>query len=899
VKNTSTPTDASSWTRHATASAILLIWTLITGLLWGLERWQRPSFTRIPSDGMLLLVACLGVLGMAVLQGFKNKAAHFWRRLLIVCLCGVVLLLALHFGCREMAVSALKTRLDEHSSLPSGWVKVGSETLSTKLHKLLENYRVSSPDWLVERVNALDVRFSPTPDQLIEQSRWSVRRAMAEVMVSDSKRAKFLMENWADYFPAFIGPDVTLECRSDLMERLHVLQQKRGRSLNSSQTIDFCMALIVLTDPLEFEKWRVPVRDAMLQRETLANHNRELWMRTIDTLLALDPPESWVELTAPLTKQHSDFRIAMRQPVRGLVGNFDALLSVFDLYEHHNHRSDAFVLWQGVGDSLEAWPEALDEDVEERIRNWRRDTLFRWLMTYTDDGKSKFRYFGAFEEMKNDFAVLELTHEQQMQLAKAAVTLAHTATSTDESNKQAIVGYLRHLDKVAPYLTNDQRENLGRSLIPLIIKPEIFHQSTRDDLIYFDHTWTLWLWEIEPLMSPEQRDSLQAILAPLMSKLRLDAHSTFVLLCVDAWSERPAMSREFWLACAWNGWWRTVPANTPREQLDLFESHLLPVPPVDQKVIDVLALDFEAALAMGGYAGLQSSLDQRLNHGMKSAPHSFGGTSYGKFRRWQINGTYGAATLAEFFKSELYLRGLIESEEVILQNLKEQAKDVRSITNEDIYRSPHADKIWRDTLNNPHTAGVEATQYIGKENEDSPLHGLITTMETTPPDEAVVRAVWDALLQRSHNAKYKAEIYGALFRLSHLMPRKERLAMRRDASVGYFLFTNSHTGSGFGYEPNPLLYPGGGIGIPWEDDELSAKYSWKTAISRQVKQFPRLKTESHRAEVFSYLAHDVTPIQELGKRREGPEVVHPSAPLPPTPWQRARELHLRRPDLEF
>jgi hypothetical protein len=244
---------------------------------------------------------------------------------------------------------------------------------------------------------------------------------MADSMVDDQKRAKFLVQNWKDYFPAIIGADVSLKHRRDWMSRLNGLRKDDSLTAISRQTAILCMALVILTDPPEFENWRIPVRDAMLGwRKPLAPAIIDVWMRTIDMLLVLDPPGSWTGLTEPLTTNHDHFRYAMRLPVRGLAGNFEAVMREFELFESRNQTEHGFALWHGAGASLEHWPEAFGESETAGIRNWRRDVLFRWLMDHSRGTRAELA-------VTKGQALLEFTPDQQTQLAASAAEWARIA----------------------------------------------------------------------------------------------------------------------------------------------------------------------------------------------------------------------------------------------------------------------------------------------------------------------------------------------------------------------------------------------------------------------------------------------------------------------------------------
>jgi hypothetical protein len=101
--------------------------------------------------------------------------------------------------------------------------------------------------------------------------------------------------------------------------------------------------------------------------------------------------------------------------------------------------------------------------------------------------------------------------------------------------------------------------------------------------------------------------------------------------------------------------------------------------------------------------------------------------------------------------------------------------------------------------------------------------------------------------------------------------------------------------------------------VPWADDGLAAMFAWSSQIKRELGVLGDSFDLPSRGPVFLYLAAGldftrlwgdywgqtgnpelVTPVRS-SRRRGGP----PALPLEPSPWQRARALHQRRPDLEF
>lgn len=890
---------------------IAVVSTLVPGILWCVEPWQRPGFPRGLPDAVLLSLASLGLLGLALVMGLRMKTARRWRWVLVVCVCGFALLGGTRVLCGKFALSTLESRVDQIISNPLSSLGNPRKSIPARLVDALKWMRLGVPDWLSKHAeNRSDVQ-PPRPEQLIAPSRWPLRRAMADSMVTNDTRARFLMQHWKDYFPAIIGADVSLGHRREWMSRLNTLRKDSSLTVSSRQAAVFCMALVILTDPPEFENWRVPVRDAMLGgREPLPPSTEDVWMRTIDTLLAMDPPESWVALTEPLTANPDHLPYAMKVPVRGLAGHFDALSREFELFERRNQTEHGFALWQGAGASLDAWPNAFGTLETAKIRNWRRDVLFRWLMDHSRGTRKE------LAETKGR-VLLEFTPPQQTQLAASAAEWARMAGeevhSADGSTSLADSRPLQILLLIYPYLADHQQSEIRRLLIPVMLRPELFQKKGPIKSARFDLDWVEWLWKIQPLMNADERKTLQTGLAPFIGNLSSGEPSSAVLLCLDAWSDMPALSAAKWLALAWHfkRGWKIVPRNNPREPFDPWGDGPLPIPPLGEQAVETLARHLDAALSTGDRKKFSETLNLGLNEGDPTAPPSTGIThySYGQVGRWQSSGILGFHSLAELLKMELYLKGLSELDDDGLRVLKELSRNGVASFHWGALRNraENSENPWSDVLRDPQMAAQETVRLIEQINYVS-LTGLLFSVEKSPPDAAAVRAIWDVLRQRSQSAsiEHKTVIFGVLFRMSRLLPRHERLAMRRDflavvhaKEISALDFTDDDS---WGVPWDPLLYSGGGMGIPWEDDELSAALSLSSNLGRLTHFYPTELTDMHSNSTFRFLALGVLPRYKINPRSGRAEFIEMrplTAPFEPTPWQRARELHLRCPDLDF
>ncbi len=885
---------------------------LVAGILWCIEPWQRPGASCLASDEVLLAVASLALLAVVARFCFGRKPARGWLWAIAICICGFVLLGGLRLMFGHLALSQFETRLDREILNSEPYREESGKSLAERLVGTLEWLRVGVPDWLTRHVENRRFGVTPTTECLIASSRWPLRRALADSLIKDGTRANFLLREWKRLFPVITGADDTLEYRHDWMKRLDHQRGDVALGNDSRQAAIICMALIILTDPPEFEPWRTKVRDMMLGwNEPFSPVAEALWMRALDTLLALDPPESWAGLTQRMLANKENLYHAMSAPVRGIAEHFGALALEFAEFERHNQTEHGFALWQCLGDSLKHWPDRFNESEAETIRNWRRDVLFRWLM---DHGR------GTREELSNTRGrvLLALTPQQQNQLAASAAEWARKAC---EEVASAVKGSdlsgsrpfnIVHL--IYPYLTEQQQAELGCLLIPVMLNPELFQRRWKLDSVRFDLNWTELLWKIRPLMNEEQRCVLQGELSPLMANLSLGDFSSALLLCMDAWSDKPALTPEKWLALAWHirRGWRIVPKGTQVESLNRFADGRLPIPQPADHAIESLVRILDSACAHGGM-GFSSKLHQGLQ-GIDAPTASTRVVAYfsqARLSQWRSSGLLGLHPVAELLKMELCMRGLLTLDPKRMSVLKEIARNRSDSLAWEfgawLNRTNHAANPLMEILKEPRTAAQETVRWLDDETKSWALFELIKLVEKSPPDAAVIRAIWDALRQRSLQGGNtgRARVFGMLMRLAPGLPHDEQMAMRRDfLSASYakgFRSIAFNNGEVWGIPWNPLDYPGGGLGIPWEEDELSARLSWSSNFERLTHLNPEEPTHLHSSSAFRYLAlgvfprHErINPVNSQLERRE----MHPlTAPFEPTPWQKARELHLRRPDL--
>jgi hypothetical protein len=636
-------------------AGLLVMGALLCSFMWCAEPWQRSGYFRIVPEWVFLALGCLSIAGLALMAAGGGRKR--WRRALAIGVLGLALLGGMRGFFGTMARSDLLRRIQHESTLSPGIINPDDESkpLSAKLVEALEGLKIGAPNWLKEHAEKRGL-VSPAPtESLIAKSRWFTRRALAEAIIRDDALAAYLMGDWKRLFPAIIGPDVDLQHRREWMEGLDALRRDESLGHPPRITAMFCMALIVLTDPPEFETWRVTVRDAMLGwKHPLPAGHEAMWMRTVDTLLAPDPPETWTDLAKPLIATPESFRYAMLAPVRGVAGHFEVLKREFEEFERRNMTEHGFALWHGVGESLKHWPDRFDPQQTERMRNWRRDVLFRWLMDHSR---------GTRQELSETRGrvLLELTPRQQSELAASAAEWARMACEevgsakegADLSESRAFLIF--HL--IFPYLNEAQQAEAGRQLIPVMLRPDLF-KNGRSSFVRLCPNWVELLWKTRPSMSEKEKRSLRNALAPWMERMRPDDPSYAFLLMIDAWSDTPALTPEKWLALAWHvrSGWLVVSAGTPLPPFDPFRYKPLRVPPVSGQTVESFARIMDYAWS-GGTKGFDERYFQGLNGINTTAPipRRYGFMALLRINEWRQSGLIHTHSMADLLKMDLHL----------------------------------------------------------------------------------------------------------------------------------------------------------------------------------------------------------------------------------------------------
>jgi hypothetical protein len=267
---------------------------------------------------------------------------------------------------------------------------------------------------------------------------------------------------------------------------------------------------------------------------------------------------------------------------------------------------------------------------------------------------------------------------------------------------------------------------------------------------------------------------------------------------------------------------------------------------------------------------------------------------------------------ALWLRTKLVQRGLRESDDAVQKMLAEAAArrhdGLPGLPGFNPDDAADCARIWQSA------ESAKAAVLGLLELRDGDLRQLLDAAQRQPPSVEVQSAVWLMLTESSRWGPVlrRTKAFGALFRLAPLASAAERKALRRDflRFFRWHVLVLSKWPGWLLESADPTRSARGGAGIPWDDDELSAALSWSSEIGCETNPYRQLDSARASKGMFSYVSQAYLEweamsglrgcydIHEIVPRRGW--VRQPLlAPFEPTPWQRARALHLRQPDLSF
>jgi hypothetical protein len=224
-------------------------------------------------------------------------------------------------------------------------------------------------------------------------------------------------------------------------------------------------------------------------------------------------------------------------------------------------------------------------------------------------------------------------------------------------------------------------------------------------------------------------------------------------------------------------------------------------------------------------------------------------------------------------------------------------------------------------------AMAEKTLSRFNDRNDSPLMPLVEYLARHPPSPEVRRAIWEYFDQRLAFGERWQRVTAArvMLKLMGWLEPEERAKFRQRVdqffrevrpSLGEWSRTMMLTMNPEHDYPRQYAISEEQCRsewIPWEEDALSARLSWSSQIHHELNMLPHDWKLTPDDGLFMYLNSHInacwacawtgmacdpaTPGEPVPARaRRG---APPDLPFARTPWQRARELYLKRPELEF
>jgi len=850
----------------AAAFAFAAMW------LWAIEVWQRPLRT-IHLDENWMRFAAISASLIAMIAWPGNLRRRWWLRAGIWATVCTSVGFCLHFAAREAAARALfKHPLVIEASW--SWITTPPPSPPGFWSEIFAELRDKIQFPAIDRYHP-DDEYLP---HLIETSRWPVRRAWIEKVMRNQGAAFLVTAEWNHYFPAVVGQDVTLRNRRELIELLNDIHLDPSLSHTNRDAAVLWMSLIVLTDPVEFADRRVQVRDAMLKQNHPPWAGREdVGMRMIDALLAFDTHDEAARLTQRFLDDDYLTRRALRERVRGFDAHVDAIIQTIEGQERTiNFRYSAAMLV----DLIQMVSRMSDEAAAARTRDWIQKTYLQWI----DYPYHTIVDFGHHQENSISHDLRMLFQEEQMQsLAKHAEQILIEAKNPlyGESSRgrrdpvsQAMLIWI---------LLDERRQNaLSRQIADFIAEKASASQiASRYD------SYLLKIWN--DLSDTHQQHFSGTLRQKLETQLATDGigggHRS---LAMSYWVHPSLGLTEA----------ETLALIAIRGHYNMIHMREAPTPPeFSTQGVEVYLDACENAVGIPADQSIRIGDDGTLAFPPGMLNHMFDSPN---------RGIISPATLPPrtHFLLSLIQRGIV-SPEHLGEDLLPVAR-VSPMLVLSIFRDPHFDSM---SLLLDEKDDFRFLRVVLESHDAQIFEALPEALKnhSIPQDAIDIITTHFLCLTTIGDLAQRIRAYKILFELEEHLASSQRDILRREFSD----FLERERPSLDEWEPlakrNHFHAPVNRM--EWGDDDLSARFGWMGSIYTETAHglMARHKHPDIVDEVFFHLANAST-ATPLRQRRLSLEDVMtsddwntrpPKLPLSPTPWQQARELHLRRPDLDF
>ncbi len=755
----------------------------------------------------------------------------------------------------------------------------------------------------------------------VECRPWRTRLAFVRMMLDEPKYAKHLFLYWGDLFPAVVGPDVDLEQRRELMELLDDVRVAKASTKHARCSATLWMGLIFLTDPPEFASWRPQIRDAVFTvTDAPYDEAGDIWFRMADTLLAFEDPADWSSITQTFASDPIALRRAVRERMRGMASQHAAIEA-----EGLVDPEGLPALWLDAGRLLAVHPQAPGAS---ELSDWWNRTMIEWLeQEEPGPGLGNGHVIAGhavYAIALEPGPVISATLQQR--LGEASLRWADRACLLDEKQAKPYIDVVKRL---LPLLTEEQVAAVAVKMAPVLFRPPGYVDSYSQNPRFghrLDDQRVGMLKRFWPHLSDEQQILHRQCLREVWNKARFSRD----LLWLDACSSHPELSPEEWLLAAWVSsdgvwpWFRIGEAATMPGRLAPGQPYPAPAidPQVARRLAERLGNAWDDAAVMTSNKGdrLSMTLSQVmalpdgqampawLDYGFKRRVHLF-------LRDAPQNMT--GEDFREFVMMGFIATGLVVPSDEDRLAIEARLNNARSVPSDCVAAARAFPEWWSATYADPDAASDRVAAAISAEDL-SFLNLLLASFERRPPSPEVFSAVWEQLLESSgpHRAMQdRLRAYSALLRLAPQASVEKRLAMRErfrgffaEARLPMSEWPRNELGPDYAYRTRGL-----GEGVAWDEDPLAAEWAWSSEIKLQANIYPNWGTAQKSNGVFSYLAQACSYVVDEGLAGmccHRPDTRHPMPgsfwnrqplmqPFEPTPWQRVRQLHLRRPDLDF
>jgi len=881
---------------------------------WAIEVWQRPDSMLHWDERLMLVAALVGFSTGSVLLLIAGHAARLRHALIVTTFCG----LAFAGICVTAHTSAVKGLLRHRDLVPSSHDLRVLDALNTHDEEFPEK-------WINEFLSRFRYQDEPL-DHLLEASRWRVRKAFLQEIITDEKHVGLVARNWQRLFPAVIGQDVTLARRHELMRRLDTLAKEESAAASIRNAAVFWMGLIVLTDTKLFAAERTRVRDMMLASDDPPmNLTGDVWMRVLNALVAFDAPEKIAPLSIGLTRDRILLRRAVREGLRGIETQAEAVIHEIEMLDAGGERTAAAALWLDLRLLI---ARADGQSVHTDTRHWLLETLVKWLMEDSASVRERFApdlhmNGGGHRTKATDF-VMEMPEQTRAKLAAQAMRVLESAPEKpeiagsghpayspvevehalmmlnflDAGNRQMVSDRVASVILNHMHFVNDQWENIHRPLVAMDLMVWVFLKTKEDLGDQYDEQITRIFFD-EGVLKERFRGfnrvrgayHLSCVIDEKSPSPRISGAERLAILAIHSWLNDSGVSR----------WWGVVIARETRtftaEEVNEFLNAFLKAANSSEKSFQVSpkpdGLWFEKdrvrnALRFSTWTDLYDG-DDRIRDLIRLR----------LIRQRVLGYEHLPANWPEFFHAEQSVHG-------------------------NHWDFPD-DAYWAPLMETP--SDTQAMLDHFDVPNDYVLRGLIGYLEHNPPKpviKAVILKHFESLLSSDVRSQ-RITAYRVLLKLSPWLEPDDLIEFR-SRLYGFFNKDRpapnewTHTMM-LPMDPQhdyPRQYAISGDQcrsewIKWADDELSALLSWSSQIHHELSMLPHDWRLFPDRGLFMYLntyldACDACPWTGLrcepagldvalsGRYRRG---LPPDVPFEATPWQRARELHLRRTDLDF